>query len=100
MARTIGEAIAGIGFIIILCGFIGLIRSRAFYTRLLVSALIDTVGILLVLIGMAVRQGWTAFTWKLILLMVILVFVNPLLSHKIGRAAFISGHRDKERGKP
>ena len=91
--RIAGEVITILGIIFILFGFIGIIRFKNFYTRILVTAKIDTVGAITIFIGLAVRNGLGFFSLKVLLLMVLLMMVNPLASHMIARSAYLSGYK-------
>jgi multicomponent Na+:H+ antiporter subunit G len=97
--RIVGELIvlAGIGFM--LFGVIGLIKFKDFYTRILVTAKIDTVGVITILIGIAVQHGVSFFSLKALLLMGIIMIVNPLASHMIARSAHLSGYQAEDRSK-
>ena len=91
-----GEAIIALGMLFILFGVIGLLRFRNFYARILVTAKIDTVGVITILIGIAVRNGFSFFSLKVLLLMAVILIVNPLASHMIARAAFLSGYKTQK----
>ena len=96
--KVIGEILMGAGLFIMLCGIAGLLKNPGFYRRLLLSSLIDTVGLLVLLAGVAVRQGLGSFSFKVILLMGIVILTAPLSAHKLGRAAYLSGHREGRYG--
>lgn len=93
MSQWIGEIIIGAGLVIIAIGFIGIFRFRSFYGRLLLSSVIDTMGFLTVLIGVIVRQGLSFFSLKVLLLLVIVLLIGPVTTHKIGRSAWLSGYQ-------
>ena len=88
-----GEVIIGIGIVFILFGVIGLVRYKNFFTRILVTAKIDTVGVITIFIGMAVKHGVSFFSLRVLLLMGIMMLINPLASHMIARSAFLSGYK-------
>ena len=88
-----GEIIIAVGILFILFGVIGIVRFKNFYARILVTAKIDTVGMITIFIGMAVKHGLSFFSLKVLLLMAILLIVNPLASHMIARAAYSSGYK-------
>lgn len=92
--RVLGELIIWSGLLVMLCGLVGVLRYRSLYRRLLLSSLIDTCGLLLLLLGVAVRQGFSAFSLKVLLLMVVVLLTAPLITHKIGRNALLSGHQE------
>jgi len=74
-------------------GIIGIIKYKSFYTRILVTAKIDTVGVITIFIGMAVKHGASFFSLKVLLLMGIMMLINPLASHMIARSAYLSGYK-------
>ena len=92
--RIAGDIITGIGIIFMLFGIIGIYRFKSFYIRALVTTKIDTVGAFTLIIGIALRHGFGVFSLKLILLLVLLMIVNPLISHMTARSAYLSGHRE------
>ena len=87
-----GEAIIILGLAFVSIGVVGMIRFKNFYTRILVTAKIDTVGLMTILIGVAVRNGFGFFSLKILLIIVIMMIINPLASHMIARSAHLSGY--------
>jgi len=77
-------------------GIIGLYRFKDFYPSLLISSKIDTVGMMTLIIGVGIRHGISFFTGKLLLIIVIILILNPLVSHVLARSAHAAGHRLKE----
>ena len=102
--QIVGDIFVAIGIVFISFGVIGLIRFRDFYTRILVTAKIDTIGVITVIIGVAIKHGVSFFSLKVLLLMGIIMIVNPLATHMIARSAHLSGYRtgnqDKDESKP
>lgn len=90
-----GTALMVLGLAVMACGIIGLIRFRGFYRKLLAGALLDTAGLLLLLFGTAVRQGFTFFSLKILLLALVVFLTAPLITHKIARSAYLSGLREE-----
>jgi len=83
----------GFGLISAACGVLGLFRFKSFYMRILVSANIDTVGMLFMLSGAAVISPNGAFVFKIILIIVLSLITTPLSTHATARSAYISGLR-------
>jgi len=77
-------------------GIIGIFKFKNFYGRILVSTLIDTVGAVTIIIGLAVKHGFSFFSLKLLLLLILMLIINPLVSHITARSAFLSGYRPKD----
>ena len=96
MTLRIGLAIVlmSLGAAVILISVVGLFRLKDVLERLHAGALTDTLGVLLIVAGLAVLCGFTVHTVKLVLL-VILWVTNPVSSHLIARMELITG-RDRE----
>jgi len=85
--------IIGIGVAFMLFGILGIFQpGKDFYYRILVACKIDTVGFLTVIIGMAIRHGFSFFTGKLLLIAIIMMVLNPLVAHIMVRSAYNSGY--------
>ena len=82
-----------LGLLFILLGVVGILRLPDFYTRLHAMGKCDTVGVTLVLMGLAVCIGASLTTLKLLLIAAFIVIANPTATHALGRAAIKSGLR-------
>ncbi|MCL2397819.1 MAG: monovalent cation/H(+) antiporter subunit G [Defluviitaleaceae bacterium] len=89
--EVVGMALMALGLVVMLIGIIGIFRFKNFYARILVVSKVDTVGVLIFLIGLAIRHGFSFFSGKLLLLMVIILILSPLVGHMIARSAYASG---------
>lgn len=78
--------LAGVFFLIM--GGIGLVRFPDFYTRMHAAGKCDTLGALLVLIGLAIYEGVTLASVKILLIAVFLFLTSPTATHAIARSAF------------
>ena len=97
MNEIIGNIIIGIGLVFVLFGIIGLIKFKDFYRRILVNAKIDTMGVITIIIGVGVRHGFSFFTLKAGLMIILILFTNPIISHMIARSAYVSGQEPKNK---
>ena len=88
-----GDIIIIIGALFILLGVIGIIKFKNVYTRILVSAKIDTVGTITIILGIALKHGLSFFSLKALLILCIMIIINPLTSHMIARSAYLSGYQ-------
>lgn len=79
------------GLIIILIGGIGIIRLPDFYSRTHAVSLVDTLGILLIITGLIINQGFSLNSLKLILIYIFIAIANPVASHAISKAALDFG---------
>jgi len=85
--------LAGLGAAFVLIGTLGILRLRDVYSRLQASGVSDTAGTGLILIGLVVWKGWQPHDATLLLLLVLLLFTNPIATHSIAKSAFTRGHR-------
>jgi multicomponent Na+:H+ antiporter subunit G len=95
--ETLGYILISLGFIAILFGLIGMFKFKAFFGRVLASSLIDSVGFLTILLGVAALKGFSYFTLKVLLLVVIGITINPITTHIIARSAWRSGYKEDVR---
>lgn len=81
----------GLGLVVVALSLLGLFRLQDALERLHAGALSDTLGVLLILGGLAVLWGPSWQTAKLGLLVVILWATNPVSAHLIARMELITG---------
>ncbi len=87
----VGEIIVAIGFVLFLIGIIGQFRYKTFFKRLIVASVIDSAGLILIFVGIIIRQGFSPFSLKVFIIMLLILVINPLATHKLGRSAYRSG---------
>lgn len=80
------------GLAMMFSGGIGLIRLPDFYTRTHAASKVDTLGIVLLLLGLAVYEGFTLNAAKLLMGAVVIMLGNPVAVHALARAARGFGH--------
>lgn len=81
--------IGGAVFLLVSC--VGLLRLPDFYTRAHAVGKAETLGSMLILIGLAVHNGAALSSLKLLLILVIIAVTNPTATHALTRAAMRSG---------
>lgn len=79
------------GTIFMLVGSIGINRFPDFYTRAHASGKVDTLGILMFVSGLAVYQGISVDTIKLLLIIVFVAITSPVASHQLAYRALLLG---------
>lgn len=85
-----------IGLIFMTLGVFGIYRFNDYFSRILVSAKVDTVGFITIMLGLIIKHGFDFFTGKLILVLALYVVTNPIATHAITRSAHLSGYRIKK----
>ena len=77
-------------------GAVGLLRFPDFYTRMHAAGKCDTLGILLVLVGLAILEGPTLTGVKIIFIGVFLFLTSPSATHAIAKAALSNDVQSQE----
>jgi len=77
--------LVGSGFALI--GSIGIVRMPDVFTRLHAAGITDTLGAAGVLLGLALKAGFSLLLVKLLLMLVFLLLLNPTACHALARAA-------------
>ncbi|WKY48849.1 monovalent cation/H(+) antiporter subunit G [Eubacteriaceae bacterium ES3] len=88
----IGKLFILFSMFFMLIGIIGLFRFKDFFLRILITAKIETVGMLSMMTGLMFISGLNFTSLKIFLICLVLIFTNPLASHAIARSARISGY--------
>lgn len=86
---TILFILSGIFFLLV--GSIGIIRLPDFYSRTHATTKSDTLGLMLVIAGLIIFEGWHINSAKLLLVLLFIALANPIGSHALARAAHESG---------
>ena len=86
-----GDVFILIGFVFIAFGLYGNLRHKNFYIRILISAKIDTVAFLIIMLGLLFKSGLSYFSLKVLLIGVIVLITNPVAAHSIAKSAHRGG---------
>jgi multicomponent Na+:H+ antiporter subunit G len=87
----IGNGLATAGVIFSLIGSIGVLRLPEFYARAHAASKPDTLGLILVMVGLAIRHGVDVSSAKMLLIVFFVALANPAATHALGRSAMRSG---------
>ncbi len=75
------------GVFFLLLGAVGILRFPDFYTRMHAAGKCDTLGVLLTFLGLAIYEGFSLASAKLLLIALFLFLTSPTATHAIARAA-------------
>jgi len=89
--NLVAGAMLVLGFGFILTGVIGILRLPDFYCRLHAMGKCDTLGVALMIGGLALIEGFTLTSVKMLLVLVFISLANPTATYALGRAAVRSG---------
>ena len=76
-----------VGSVFALIGSIGIVRMPDVFTRLHAAGITDTLGAAGVLLGLALKAGFSLLLVKLLLMLAFLLLLNPTACHSLARAA-------------
>ncbi len=81
----------GLGFFFIFTGALGILRFPDFFTRLHAMGKSDTLGVALMVFGLALLEGATLNGAKILFIILFVGLANPTATHALGRAAHRAG---------
>ena len=85
MSELIGSVAILLGSVFLLLAGLGVARMPDSYNRIQTGTKATTLGLILVMTGIAIyHPGWT---WKLVVLIYFVILSNPATSHALARAA-------------
>lgn len=79
------------GIFFLLVGSIGIIRLPDFYSRTHATSKSDTLGLMLIIIGLIIFEGLNINSAKLLMVLIFIALANPIGSHALARAAHVTG---------
>ena len=77
-----------LGSFLCLSGGVGIIRFPDFYTRMHAVGVTDTLGAGMILIGLMLQNPEGLVMLKLLMILVMTLFISPVASHALAKAAF------------
>lgn len=85
------------GSFFLLVGSVGLLRFPDFYSRCHATGKSDTLGVMLLVLGLILVEGFTLNSVKLLLILTFVGLTNPTATHALARAAFQIGLKPRFR---
>jgi multicomponent Na+:H+ antiporter subunit G len=82
-----------LGVLFVAAGVYSVLRYREFYSRVVITAKVDTVGFMTIMIGLIVMEGISAVSLKILLVLLFELMTSPLATHAIAHSAFSAGYR-------
>jgi len=87
----VATVVIGVGLFFMAVTAIGLIRLPDFYARTHAVSKTETLGIGLVLVGLALYEGATLVSLKIVLGLLFIFIANPVAAHVLTRSALQVG---------
>jgi len=88
---TLSWVLLTLGGLSVLVGGIGALRMPDLYTRMHAASVTDSMGAILVLVGIMLQAGWSLATIKLIAILIFLLLTSPTSSYALASAALLAG---------
>ena len=79
-----------LGIIFIIVASIGIIRFPDFFSRIHPAGKSDTLGQILVLLGLIAYEGFTLVSIKLLIIITFILIANPTATQAMAKAAFMA----------
>lgn len=89
----IADFIILLALIFIVIGVIGILRFKDIMLKLLTSSLIDTMAMLLLMLGLIMKVGLNAIGIRLLVIWLFLLLTTPVINHMMTQGA----HLEKEK---
>ena len=80
-----------LGVLALLIGALGLLRLPDVYCRIHAVGMIDTAGASFIILGLAIHEGVSLVTVKLVFIGIFLFFTSPIATHAVAQVAHKSG---------
>ena len=91
MSDILATVAVVLGTLLSLLSAVGVVRMPDIYIRLQVASKASSLGIALLMLGVAAHFGDMAVTIRALLVVAFLFLTAPVAAHVIGRAAYIAG---------
>jgi len=86
-------ALLSIGGIFVFIGGVGALRMPDLYTRMHAASLTDTMGAILIIVGVMLQAGPSLAAIKLAAILLFLLLTSPTASNALASAALLAGLR-------
>lgn len=85
-----------LGGVFVFIGGLGALRMPDLYTRMHAASLTDTMGAVLIIVGIIVQAGASLAAVKLFAILLFLLLTSPTASNALASAALLAGMRPNE----
>ena len=86
MLGFVASIFIALGLVSILVGVLGIYRFKDAFTRLHASSLIDNIGMMLVLVGIACLQQNYVNSIKVVFIIMMVLLLSPVSTHAVAKA--------------
>lgn len=79
------------GCFFLITGALGMLRLPDFFTRVHGAAVIDSLGTILIMVGLVLQSGWNMTLVKILLTFLFLMLTGPTAVHALAKSALYGG---------
>ena len=79
------------GALLLIIGGVGMITMPDVFARIHAASLVDTLGMLLLVLGMLIIEGFSQNALRLLMVAFFILFTAPVATHALSRAALKEG---------
>jgi multicomponent Na+:H+ antiporter subunit G len=98
MIELIGQGLIILGLLFVATGVYSILAYKEFYSRVVITAKVDTVGFITLMIGVMVLEGFTFTTAKVLIIVIFEMMTSPVSTHAISHSAYAAGYRVEREG--
>lgn len=98
--EILGGILALAGSLLVLTGAIGIVRFPDVFARMHAAGIADSLGAALVLVGLALTQGLSTASARMLLILAFLWITSPTATHALARNALAAGLRPRTADDP
>ena len=80
----------------IVCGILGVYRMKYVLNRMNAAALIDTLALLFMNVGLIIANGFTFTSLKLFLIVLVMWLTSPISGHLISKLEYVTNEKIEE----
>ena len=96
LTSLIANIIIIVGLIFMALGIYGTFRFNDFFNRILITAKVDTVGFIAILIGYILKMRLSFYSLKILLVLILYIVTNPIGTHAILRSSDVRNYKIKK----
>lgn len=89
--EIVSGVLLALGGFFVFVGGVGVVRMPDLYTRMHSASVTETLGTILILLGLMVLSGLNLATVKLVVILIFLLFTAPIASYAMANTALIAG---------
>lgn len=97
MTELIGNGLIVLGLFFVATGVYSILTYKEFYSRVVITAKVDTVGFITLMLGVMVLEGFTFTTAKVLIILIFEMMTSPVSTHAIAHSAYAAGYRVERR---